>query len=170
MSHKLSFLLFRLGPKARLAISCGCIIFSTLSYSLAAQTEKKPYDGDLREGDRRIKDQREKIKTGQQPFAALRLRYAGKRKNDLVFYDLDGQSIYYRYRMDRFDDLAEKKLPLLTKGQAYRVRGLFLGLSFQNIFIAKNSPQFQAKLKDRNAILVFQFQSAEALLGERILF
>ena len=170
MSHKLSFPIFRLGPQGRRAISCGYIIFSILSGSLTAQTEKKPYDGDLREEDRRIKEQREKIKTGQQPYAALRLRYAGKKKNDLVFYDLDGQSIYYRYRMDRFDDLSEKKLPLLTEGQAYRVRGIFLGLSFQNIFIAKNTSQFQAKLKDRNAILLFQFQSAEALLGERILF
>ena len=159
-----------------------CFFVSTLFYStsisIEAQTEKGGYDrslgklGDLREDDERIKKQREKIEQGQlPPLVTLRLRYAGKRKNDLIFYDLEGEEIYYRYRKDRFDDLAEKKLPLLVKGQAYRVRGPFIGLSFQNIFIAKSmdTDLFQARLRDRKAILIFQFQSAKALLPARLL-
>ena len=175
MSAKLNFL-FRLShSKRNFILLWGCFFLAALSYPIEAQIEKKPSEKDsrnaedLREDDQRIKEQRERIKKGQSPVP-LPLRYAGKRRNELIFYDIEGQQIYYRYRKDRFDDLAEKKLPLLVKGQTYRVRGLFLGLSFQNIFIPKDASQFQTKLNDSNAILVFQFQSAESLLGERILF
>lgn len=150
----------------------GSVFFSIFSYSLFAQVQEKSYDEsweDWKENAFRIKDQRERISKGQAlPF--LILRYTGKKKNKLAFYDLEGRESYYRYRRDRFDKLAEKKLPPLIKGEVYRVSGAFLGLSFQNVFISKNSPQFQEKIKNPDAVLVFQFQSAKVFLGRRTLF
>ena len=125
--------------------------------------------GEIKEKDPRVKEQRKKIEEGQAPFPFLSLRYKGKHANYLVFYDLGGEDIYYRYRIDMFDDLAEKRLPPLTRGQAYEVKGSFLGLSLQNVFIPRDAKQFKDKLRHPRAILVFQFQSLRPLALEKLL-
>ena len=155
------------------------LFFIPLSFSVGEGWPEKKSDshkegnlerrGDLKESDPRIKEQWERVKKGERPMKTLPLRYSRKRGNYLVFYDLEGEIIYYRYRVDTFDELAERRLPLLLEGQAYEVQGFLLGLLSKTVFIPKNADKFKRKLEHSKAILVFQFESARSLAPKKLI-
>ena len=137
---------------------------------LGLSAPASPYQGDIREKDPRVKDIRALIRKGNAAPGAIRLRYSGRRGNYAAFYDLEGKNIYYRFRDDRFDRRALRKLAHVIRGQAYLVRGPFLGVILRRKFFPTNAPEYPKALADRNSILVFDFQGARPLRLEQILF
>ena len=93
------------------------------------------------------------------------LLYSRKKDNNLIFYDLAGHEVYLRYRQDKFDFFYQPKLPHLSKGQSYYVRGSLIGLIRKDIFISienmkEESSQFNKELQKQGSILVLKFISA----------
>lgn len=130
----------------------------------------RPYEGDITEDDPRVDEVRANIVEGQAPPQSLKLRYGGARGNYVSFYDIEGRVIYYRYREDRFDRRAERKIRGLVEGQAYRVEGGLRGLLADEKFIARTDAVFPQLLPDEDSILVFEFEGAYPLRIDQILF
>ena len=130
----------------------------------------EPYEGDIREKDPREAEIKRDIAGGGVPPASIRLRYSGTREDYLAFYDLTGRKIYYRYREDRFDDRAKKKIRNLIPGQAYKVAGPFLGVVLAGKFIARGASDYADALAQKQSILVFEYKSAFPLRMEQIIF
>jgi hypothetical protein len=59
---------------------------------------------------------------------SMKLFYRGKKEHYAVFYDLNGHEVYFRYRVDKFDEKAEAKLTGLFPGHGYQVSGKFIGV------------------------------------------
>lgn len=135
-----------------------------------APLQNGKYAGDVRENDPRVFEIRKGLLGGTTAPAALRLRYSGRRGNYAAFYDLDGVQLYYRFRNDRFDLRSLRKLGFLVPGQAYLVRGGFLGVWFEGKLIVTSEAVFGGFLKDENSTLTFEFQGASPLRVEQILF
>ncbi|MCB1190670.1 MAG: hypothetical protein H7A23_23170 [Leptospiraceae bacterium] len=66
----------------------------------------------------------------------ISLFYKGKYSDYVVFYDLSGEEIYYKYRRNKFDIRAERRVISLVPGYAYRVNGNFIGM-----YIYKNKAE-----------------------------
>lgn len=133
-------------------------------------SQDKPYEGDIRESDPRVVEIKSRIESGQPAPQSIRLRYSHPEGDFLAFYDLDGKVIYYKYREDRFDDRGEKILRGLIKGQAYLVKGSFLGVIHSGNFSQLGTESYAKDMKESSSILVYQFQSVEPLRLEQILF
>lgn len=129
-----------------------------------------PYEGDISDHDPRIEEIIADILGGKEPPASIRLRYSGTRGDYASFYDLAGREIYFKYREDRFDVAAEKKLADLMSGEAYLVRGDFIGLVLRSRMTRKGENSFLETLKDPDAILVYEFTDAKPLRLDQILF
>ncbi len=145
------------------------VIFALLLSGLSAQDKEKPYEGDIRESDLRRTELVTKIKSNAIP-PSIRLRYSGTESDFLVFYDLEGKSIYYKYREDRFDTDAERKIADLIPGEAYEVSGTFLGFYQASLLYSTDNPRYREMLENRNAIPAFIFRSARPLRLDQILF
>ncbi len=99
------------------------------------------------------------------------LRYLGKKDNYLVFYDHSGNTAYFRYREDRFADLAEKRLPSLIKGELFLLEVQLLGIDLDGVFVHRATEEkvFKDLIKKSNSIIVFSFISAKNLLLEKVI-
>jgi hypothetical protein len=133
-----------------------------------AQQKEEVYEGDIRESDLRRRELVEKVKKGEIP-AAIKLRFSRKESDFLVFYDIEGRSIYYRYREDRFDTDAEKRVADLIPGEAYEVTGPFLGMYYASMMHSSDHPKYKEMLNNADAIPAFLFKSARPLRIEQIL-
>ena len=103
----------------------GILRAQSFAQSPAPEPAQSPerYTGDIRQSDPRAAEILAALREGTQPPTELRLRYSGTRGDYLAFYDIEGRDIMYRYREDRFDRRAEKRIQDLIAGQAYRVSG-----------------------------------------------
>ncbi len=153
-------------------------IFLLPIFPLQAQQD---YNSNIKQEEPRIKDVRLNLSKDLPPFPKNGLLLFYSRQSDanyLVFYDRDGQELYFRYREDRFDRDAEKKLPFLRKGQAYRLKspgtllGILLGPFFGPTASKKFFPVQQHKphLSNTQATLVFQFEGATDTSLDQLLF
>ena len=82
------------------------------------------YEKDISTTEKRINEFK---KSGEYP-EDWKLFYRGKESDFVVFYDLDGTEIYFKYRRDHLDRESEKKTVGLFQGQAYRIKGKFMGI------------------------------------------
>lgn len=130
---------------------------------------RKPYEGDIRERDPRAREIRAQIIAGKPAPLAIRLRYSGTWRDYAVFYDLAGREILFRYREDRFDRRAEKKIRNLVKGEAYLVKGQFTGVLLRGKFVAQKGRDFAKALRAPDATLVYDYGSAATLRLEQII-
>ncbi len=82
-----------------------------------------------------------------------KLFYKGKDSDYVVFYDLDGQEVYFKYRRDHLDREAENTIVGLFVGQAYRIKGRFFGIILNYDEKSKKNfhpPQIQKKAEITN--------------------
>ncbi|MCR9143464.1 MAG: hypothetical protein NXI24_14535 [bacterium] len=130
------------------------------------------YQGDIREDDLRVSQifAQMRERPGENPPEELRLRYGGPRGDYLSFYDLEGRDIYFRYREDRFDRRADKKVRELIEGQAFRVRGEFRGVLVDGVFYPAGRDDYPEALREAGAILAYSYTSAFPLRMEQILY
>jgi len=82
------------------------------------------YEKDISTRDKRIGEYK-KQKTFPDDW---KLFYRGKESDYVVFYDLDGNEVYFQYRRDELDREAERKIIGLFQGQAYRLKGRYKGI------------------------------------------
>ena len=166
-------------PDPRSCLSSGsltvaaCVLLALwlLGPTAVLRGQSPKYAGDIREDDLRVKDLRASLLSGGQNLpAALRLRYSGPRGDYLAFYDLAGIDVYFRYREDRFDRRAEKKLRDLIAGQAYSVQGRFRGVIHDGVFYEQGAAEFPENLASPGSILAFEFVAATPLRLDQILY
>ncbi len=161
-----------MNPVCRLAFLL--LMPGILNLSIAAQSasEPQPYSGsDIRETDPRVKEIRERyLAQNTAPPETWRLRYSGKRGDYLAFYDLEGRQVFYRYREDRFDRRAEKRVSDLIEGQAYNVRGKFTGLVLDGIFTSVGDEKFNEYFGNASSIPAYDYIDAAPLRFEQILY
>ena len=128
------------------------------------------YEGLLRESDMRLFQFRDALKEQKPLPDFLYLRYRGREWNHVVFYDLDGREALFRYRTDRFDDLAERKISDLLPGQVYRLAVRFLGLVERRIVYPPGTPDFHRLLDSDAGRPVFEFLSAKPRQPDFIIY
>lgn len=146
-------------------------VFLSGAVGIAGQTPPavRPYEGLLRESDLRLGDLRRMLKEGKPLPEELRLRFRGTQGNYAVFYDLEGREALYRYRRDPFDDLGARKLRDLRPGQAYRLRGEFVGFMDEGMVQSPGSERFAAVVASVRGQPVFLFGSAENVQPEYLI-
>lgn len=128
------------------------------------------YEGLLRESDMRLYQFRNALKDQKPLPDFLYLRYRGKEGNHVVFYDLDGREALFRYRTDRFDDLAERKVRNLLPGLVYRLPVRFIGLIERGIVHPPGTPDFMRLLDSDAGRPVFEFLLAEPRQPDFIIY
>ncbi|MCB1141807.1 MAG: hypothetical protein H7A24_05855 [Leptospiraceae bacterium] len=104
------------------------------------------YEGILSSTDPRINDLKKKGEFPQE----WKLIFRDKDEDYLIFYDIEGAEIYFKYRRDKFDREAVYRIDGLFPGQAYRVRGQLIGF-FEAYSTSEKKNYFPAvyrKLKD----------------------
>lgn len=127
-----------------------------------------PYD-DIKESDLRTEEIRKKLIQNEGLPESFRLRYSEPLGNYLYFYDRENISILFKYREDRFDRDAEKKISHLIPGQPYTVKGNFLGVILDARFYPSSHPDFKKFISNVNSQLVFEFANASPIKTEQIL-
>ncbi len=169
------------------------IIYLILIFSLFS-VEKFQYD--ISKSEKRIREYKNETK-GLDIILPEQLRLFFKElKGDYaIFYDWNGEEVYYRYRKNEFDFESEKKTIGLFQGQSYKIKGTFQGIaSFKDLEtkMILHSPQFYLKpdpenfwsfdriesfdlvkeenLKDRHSILIFKLLSFETTSIDELIY
>ena len=143
-------------------------LFLLLSPALFSAPQEQPWEGDISEADLRRKQLIALIKKKQIP-PSMKLRYSRTESDFLVFYDLEGKDVYFRYREDRFDLDAEKKIAHLTRGEAYEVAGAFAGVMLYSVLYSDENAKFLEVIEKADSVPVFLFKSARPLRADQIL-
>jgi hypothetical protein len=117
-----------------------------------------------------VEEIKQLIKDSKSLPEIFRMRYSGTRDDYLSFYDRDNVEMYFRYREDRFDADADKKIANLIPGQSYSVQGNFQGVLLRGRFYPVSHPEFVKRLSDKNSIPVFLYKDASPLKPDQILF
>lgn len=153
------------------ALTAACMAAGVCMLSLIgpAFASEKPWEGDITESDLRRKQVVELIRKKQVP-PALKLRYSRTQSDFLVFYDLEGKDVYFRYREDRFDLDAEERIAHLSSGEAYEVTGPFSGIMLHSVLYSDENQRFLEVLDNPDSVPVFLFKGARPLRMDQILF
>lgn len=81
----------------------------------------------------------------------IQLKYRGQQADYAIFYDLNGDELYIKYRRNKFDKRAESLVKNLIPGLAYLVAGEWLG---SYIFTEKQTdlypPRYYSKTELKN--------------------
>jgi hypothetical protein len=93
-------------------------------FLLASQLFSQKYEKDISFKEKRILEYK---KEGTFP-EDWKLFFKNKESDYIVFYDLDGTEILFKYRKDYLDRESEKKTVGLFIGQAYRIKGKIIGI------------------------------------------
>lgn len=105
------------------------ICFVSITNSLQAETGSK-YTGPIARSEKRILDGKlEYEKTGNFPLE-WKLYFKAKQGDFVVFYDLNGDEIHFRYRRNKFDLDGELFVKDLFIGNPYLVKGEWIGYYF----------------------------------------
>lgn len=150
----------------------GIILFVTTTLS-AQNIKEKPYRGLITEDDPRVVDIIRNIEKNLPPEKSYRLRFSRIEEwIFLVFYDLDGREIFYKFRDSRWDDRPMKVASTLFEGRAYQVQGEWIGIYFQGRFYNQSSKRFSELVsqlaRNNNIIPVFSFDSVHPLILDKI--
>jgi hypothetical protein len=91
---------------------------------IASQIYSQKYEKDISYKEKRILEYK---KEGVFP-EDWKLFFKNKESDYIVFYDIDGTEIHFKYRKDYLDRESEKKTVGLFVGQAYRIKGKLIGI------------------------------------------
>lgn len=101
------------------------IIFSFFCIFSVMSEEK--YQNDISIHEKRVNDYRKEKNFPSE----WKLFYKCLESDYAVFYDLEGQEVFFKYRKNKFDLDASFRVSGLVPGQSYRVYGRFIGLFIQ---------------------------------------
>nr|WP_245918356.1 hypothetical protein [Leptospira ellinghausenii] len=156
----------------------GFIGFLFLSIGLFAETESK-YTGPISRSEKRILDGKlEFQKTGVFPLE-WKLYFKGKQGDFVVFYDLNGDEIHFRYRRNKFDLDAEFFVKDLFIGNPYLVKGEWIGYYHyavdergkrSSLPTPKKLPGEKNEFIDKQSIPIFQLQTYQEIRTDDLLY
>ena len=170
------------------------IIFLILLCTPIFSTEKFQYD--ISKNEKRIKEYKSEIKELNSELPEeLKLFFKYLKNDYAVFYDWNGEEVFFKYRKNKFDTNSYEKTLGLYSGQSYRVKGKFIGIaSFRDkktnlylqfpIFyfktISNKNDTFDTvydfkelsldQLKDKDSILVYELNSFESTAIDELIY
>ncbi len=144
-------------------------------FLLLSQLYPQKYEKDISYKEKRVLEYK---KEGTFP-EDWKLFFKNKESDYIIFYDLDGTEILFKYRKDYLDREAEKKTVGLFVGQAYRIRGKMIGIILyynENekksylppIFVNNQEASDENKKSPKNK-LVYQFISFDSTALDEVL-
>ena len=154
------------------------IIIFNISNSVSIYSEK--FQGPISTKEKRIKDYKQELnETNLELPEEYHLFFQELRGNYAIFYDLDGQTVHFQYRRNKWDRDAIESVHNLLSGRSYKVSGEFLGMyyyptvqesrnSILPLFIAKKDLDLKTK-KDRNAIPIYKLKVYDESYSDAIL-
>lgn len=121
----------------------------------------------------RISDIKEALSSESPNFPnSLKLFFQELKGNYAIFYDWNGETVYYKYRINKFDKSKLKQVRKLSEGAAYEVNGLWEGLI---VFQVSTVPLFKKaseisleEKKEKSSIPVFDLVEFKELSLDEI--
>ncbi len=146
------------------------LLLAKISETVKNTKSVEKYEGNIKQSDLRIMELKKTLANGDAPPSSLRLRYQGIHNYIyLVFYDLEGHLIYYRFRDTRWDPMSSE-IKRLIEGRAYEVNGSPFAVILKDVIVNSDENAYFPTMADQNSIPVFQFNSAIPLFIDQILF
>ncbi|TGM23897.1 LIC_11959 family protein [Leptospira meyeri] len=148
----------------RVFISLPIFLFLFWGISIYSEDDGR-YTGPISRSEKRILDGKSEFqKLGTFPLE-WKLFFKGKQGDFVVFYDLNGDEIHYRYRRNKFDLDAEFFVKDLFPGNPYRVKGEWIGYYFYSVDergrrsslpTPKKLPAEPKEFADRQSVPIFK--------------
>ncbi|RHX79185.1 hypothetical protein DLM77_14695 [Leptospira yasudae] len=123
----------------------------------------------------RVADIKESLSSSSPEFPeTFKLFFQELKGNYAVFYDWNGETVYYKYRINKFDKSRLRQVRKLAEGAAYEVRGKWEGLivfqvSTIPLFKKANVVSLEEK-KDRFSIPVYDLVEFRELALDEIIY
>lgn len=123
----------------------------------------------------RISDIKESLSSGSPNFPnSFKLFFQELKGNYAIFYDWNGETVYYKYRINKFDKSRLRQVRKLSEGAAYEVRGRWEGMI---VFQVSTVPLFKKaseitleEKKEKFAIPVFDLAEFRELTLDEIIY
>ncbi|WP_246057434.1 LIC_11959 family protein [Leptospira gomenensis] len=133
------------------------------------------YRGSISFSEPRISDIKESLNDNSPDFPATwKLFFQELKGNYAVFYDWNGENVYYKYRINKFDRSRLKQVKKLAEGAAYEIRGKWEGIFlFSNSVVPSYKKASETSLKDKrekNSIPVYELEEFKELALDEILY
>jgi hypothetical protein len=154
------------------------------------------FQNDISKNEKRIKEYKTEIKEINSPFPEeLKLFFKYLKNDYAVFYDWNGEEVYFKYRKNKFDSTSFDRTLGLYSGQSYRIKGKFIGIACfkdkkTNLYL--QSPIFYfnnitdrydsydtvndfkevslEQLKDKDSILVYELINFESTAIDELIY
>ncbi|WP_241686828.1 LIC_11959 family protein [Leptospira stimsonii] len=125
--------------------------------------------------EKRIADIKESLNTQSPNFPeTIKLFFQELKGNYAVFYDWNGETVYYKYRINKFDKSRARLVRKLAEGAAYEVRGRWEGMIVYQVstipLFKKASEVTLEEKKGRFSIPVFDLGDFRELALDEIIF
>ncbi|MEM7182018.1 MAG: hypothetical protein AAF518_13960 [Spirochaetota bacterium] len=98
----------------------------------------------------RLQELKQQASSGKSFPRCMQLKYKGKQGDYAIFYDLNGEDAYFKYRRNKFDLRAESLIRNLKPGLAYLVSGTWVAML---VFAKKDETFYPAKRFDKKLLL-----------------
>ncbi len=132
------------------------IFVFVVSDSVLFSEDNGRYTGPISRSEKRILDGKTEFqKTGTFPLE-WKLFFKGKQGDFVVFYDLNGDEIHYRYRRNKFDLDAEFFVKDLFPGNPYRVNSVDERGKRSSLPTPKKIPADPKEFSDRQSVPIFK--------------
>jgi hypothetical protein len=151
--------------------------FSLLNQIIAEESQK--YTGLISTSEKRIWEAKQEFgQTGNFP-TEWKLYFKTKQGDYVVFYDLNGDEIHFRYRRNKFDLDGEDFVKDLFSGNPYRVKGDWIGYYFYQrdargqrspLAIPKKNPAIKEEFLDKQTIPIFKLLEYTEIRTNEMLF
>ena len=138
------------------------------------------FQGPISPKEKRIKDFKEELNENKQDLPEeYHLFFQELKGNYAIFYDLDGHTVHFQYRRNKWDREAIESVHNLLSGRSYKVSGDFLGVyyypsvkesrsSILPLFIAKKDVDLRTK-KDLNTVPIYILKAYNESYSDAIL-
>ncbi|PJZ29682.1 LIC_11959 family protein [Leptospira kmetyi] len=162
-----------------LVLFLGMIVdFPILGKTLFAQEVHRAaatYRSSISYSEPRVADLKESLSSSSPNFPdSIKLFFQELKGNYAVFYDWNGETVYYKYRINKFDKSRARQVRKLAEGAAYEVRGKWEGLI---VFQVSTIPLFKKaseitleEKKARFSIPVFDLVEFRELALDEIIY
>lgn len=125
--------------------------------------------------EKRIADIKESLNTQSPNFPeTIKLFFQELKGNYAVFYDWNGETVYYKYRINKFDKSRARLVRKLAEGAAYEVRGRWEGMIVYQVstipLFKKASEVTLEEKKGRFSIPVFDLGDFRELALDEIIY
>lgn len=179
-SHRMGAAGSLLRRPSRILSSLIFLIF--LSSLISNRLEAEKFSGTITPKEQRIRDFKENINENNPNYPnEMHLFFQELAGDFAIFYDLNGHTVHFKYRRNKWDYDAIEAVHNLLSGRSYRIKGKFLGIYYfpKNIelrrmatsqFIADGEGLDWRYKKEETTIPVYELVSYDESYSESIIF